>query len=1194
MKTVERLERRALLTALNLDPAFADDGIATADFDGWSREQATAVAIDASDRPVVVGSSTNGKLVARFTASGALDTTFASPPGSYGAVADDVLVQSNGGIIVAWHDDSRIVIERYQPNGEIDYSFGSYNTPQFSFGFNHPVAIAQASNGDILVAATDGFRAKLIRLSSTGTLHGVSDVPSPSEYFSRVADIAVDANGHILVLGNGSASETFHEYDGHPFLTRLLSNGTVNSNFGVGGVLAMNPQVGNYVVPAQKVSRLITTPSNGYVIAGAHEQTAALWNVSTDGTINTAFGAAGGRVTATGPGLEYQSRFADVALVGGNRLVGIGSSSNGDYEDHVLGMFDLNGAPDVSFHADGVRRDNLGLGLGDGAADAAVDSQGRLVVAGRIAGGVQRRLVGRPLQHDGNAAARSARRRDLQRPQRRRLPQPRRAGHRRPHRPHRHERRLPPRRERPLDHDGLRWHLPLREPHGRLLCRRPDHPAGWRFSFATSSGPSAGYDVLSGNTTTVDFATTANPPIAGLDSSFGNAGRSSAMPFTNRSVVTPTGSVLGLRYLSNGTTSLERYSAAGAFEATVTTFPAIGSPLNFSIDRILLRPDGKIVFAGNPYSGPGVTILQFNADGTRDATFGTNGLATLSSSIFGVSDFALSPVDGRLFAYGNSGRSVLAVRANGTIETTFGTSGLASLTQPYNANHVGIDVDPSGRSYVLADDGGLSTWVTRLTVAGKPDTTFGTTGNGRVVVQLPSPTNNRIYVRTLAFLPDGKILAAGDRQLSGERSKMMAMRLNANGSVDAAFGQSGYAVIDFPRGTSNTWPSAQLLRLAPDGGMFLIGTSRMTTASCADVAVARLTAAGQLDAFWNGGKVTAAFGSGSDSPTDAYVRPDGRLTVYAYFSENSVAALTSATFKAPTLPASISGLVWNDVNGNGTKDTGEVGIAGRTLFLDDDNDNVLDAGESTSTTDANGAYQVGGLFAGTHRVRQVLPPGWSQTSPASGGAVSITLVAGQEYTGANFGARGDIGPTVTASAFTFETAMRFGMTFNESVAGSLTAEDITIVNLATNAAYPLPNWSLAASGASATITLLTSTPDANYQVRIRANGVASSTGATNPAAINLPSFFILAGDANRDRTVNFDDLLILGRNYNQSGRTFSQGNFNHSADGLANFDDLLILARRYGTTLALPPAAAAASAADTNDERGSPASDILA
>jgi hypothetical protein len=83
--------------------------------------------------------------------------------------------------------------------------------------------------------------------------------------------------------------------------------------------------------------------------------------------------------------------------------------------------------------------------------------------------------------------------------------------------------------------------------------------------------------------------------------------------------------------------------------------------------------------------------------------------------------------------------------------------------------------------------------------------------------------------------------------------------------------------------------------------------------------------------------------------------------------------------------------------------------------------------------------------------------------------------------------------------------------------------------------------------------------------------VTNVTGATL-AADQEVSFFVLAGDANRDRKVDFLDLAKLAQNYNTSGsgKTYSDGDFN--GDGSVDFLDLAILAQRYNTSL---PAAGA-------------------
>ncbi|MES2718825.1 MAG: hypothetical protein V4795_23910, partial [Pseudomonadota bacterium] len=105
----------------------------------------------------------------------------------------------------------------------------------------------------------------------------------------------------------------------------------------------------------------------------------------------------------------------------------------------------------------------------------------------------------------------------------------------------------------------------------------------------------------------------------------------------------------------------------------------------------------------------------------------------------------------------------------------------------------------------------------------------------------------------------------------------------------------------------------------------------------------------------------------------------------------------------------ISGLKFNDLDGDGMRDLGEPGLAGWTIFLDQDNDGVLDLGESSTVTGAGGAYS----FSVTpdadksdadndpYMVREVNQAGWTQTT-ANPAPILITALDPTE-TNVNFG-----------------------------------------------------------------------------------------------------------------------------------------------------------------------------------------------
>jgi len=102
-------------------------------------------------------------------------------------------------------------------------------------------------------------------------------------------------------------------------------------------------------------------------------------------------------------------------------------------------------------------------------------------------------------------------------------------------------------------------------------------------------------------------------------------------------------------------------------------------------------------------------------------------------------------------------------------------------------------------------------------------------------------------------------------------------------------------------------------------------------------------------------------------------------------------------------PATISGTVFNDANGDGIQDNGETGLAGVQVYLDLGNVGYFVTGDPTTTTDDSGGYMLSGLAAGDYIVRQALPLGYVQTTPANGFGHHLIVSAGKTLSGENFG-----------------------------------------------------------------------------------------------------------------------------------------------------------------------------------------------
>ncbi|MDP6545299.1 MAG: S8 family serine peptidase [Phycisphaerae bacterium] len=78
----------------------------------------------------------------------------------------------------------------------------------------------------------------------------------------------------------------------------------------------------------------------------------------------------------------------------------------------------------------------------------------------------------------------------------------------------------------------------------------------------------------------------------------------------------------------------------------------------------------------------------------------------------------------------------------------------------------------------------------------------------------------------------------------------------------------------------------------------------------------------------------------------------------------------------------IHGNKWDDRNGDGLRDEGEGPLGGWTIFLDSDVDGVLDVGERSTTTDAEGNFSFTDVPPGVYAVGEIAQDGWERTYPA--------------------------------------------------------------------------------------------------------------------------------------------------------------------------------------------------------------------
>lgn len=100
---------------------------------------------------------------------------------------------------------------------------------------------------------------------------------------------------------------------------------------------------------------------------------------------------------------------------------------------------------------------------------------------------------------------------------------------------------------------------------------------------------------------------------------------------------------------------------------------------------------------------------------------------------------------------------------------------------------------------------------------------------------------------------------------------------------------------------------------------------------------------------------------------------------------------------------SISGMKFNDLDGDGEQEEGDNGLAGWTIYVDLDQDGSWDENEPYDVTNVDGMYLIEGLEGDSvYYVRELAQENWIQTYPVDPNYWPLE-VGGDDVTGKNFG-----------------------------------------------------------------------------------------------------------------------------------------------------------------------------------------------
>ena len=860
----------------SLDTSFHSTGIATVDFNG-GEDVGKKVAIQSDRNILVAGWSHSGSnhdfALARFvgvdpeitvtgnsqtiadgdiTPDAADHTDFGGAAASGGTVVRTFTIENVGGLDLTV---SSIVVS-------------GADSGDFALGSLTPASPISAGNSATFTVTFDpsatGTRTATITVNSNDSDEGVYDFATQgtglgpgnldpgfgggdgkvTTAFGSGDDhgdgVAVQADGKVLVAGYA------HNGGNYDFaLARYLADGsTLDTSFGSGGktttaMVGGGSDVGTDVV-VQPDGKILVA---GYADNGGNNDF-ALARYNTDGSLDTGFGS-GGKVLTDFSGGHDESY--GLALQPDGKIVAAGQSHNGANYDFAVARYNADGSLDTGFGG-GDGRVTIPFGSGhDESGTVALQSDGRIVMAGRSHNGTDYDFALARVESDGTL-------------------------------------------DTTFDTDGkVTTPIGSSDDYGQDVAVQDDG------RILVSGGMYNGADV--------DFVLVRYHSNGSLDTAFGSGGKvitpigasdergnAVALQFNGKIVVA------GYTVLNNHDFALARYNRDGSLDTTFGSAGLVTTAIGGGIDvgnSLALQSDNSILVAGYSHNGgnydfalaryvgdppaPEITVTgnsQVIADGdtTPDAADHTDVGGAAASGGAVVRTFTIENV-------GGLDLTVSSITASGTDAADFTLDSLtpASPITAGNSATFTVTFDPSATGTRTAtitvnsndsDEGAYDFAIQGTGLGpGALDPGFGG-GDGKVTTAIGSTD----FGYAVAVQSDGRVVVGGSAN-NGSNNDMALARYNDDGTLDTSFGGDGKVTIDFAGSGESIFGVA----IQSDGKIVGAG------GSSGDFALVRCDADGAPDTgFGTGGKVITDFGGGSESAWDLALQPDGRIVLAGY------------------------------------------------------------------------------------------------------------------------------------------------------------------------------------------------------------------------------------------------------------------------------------------------------------------------
>lgn len=453
-----------------------------------------------------------------------------------------------------------------------------------------------------------------------------------------------------------------------------------------------------------------------------------------------------------------------------------------------------------------------------------------------------------------------------------------------------------------------------------------------------------------------------------------------------------------------------RLTTAGALDTTFSgdgkDIVSFGAGDDYAYD-VVVQSDGKIVVGGYATIAAqhDFALLRYNANGTLDTSFDTDGLVTTdinASSCDEVNSLAMQP-DGKIIAAGGcqfaaSDSPIVRYNTDGSLDTTYSGDGISTMVFGTGSSKIhDIQIRPDGRLWGAGTAYSGSTWdfaTVAFLADGSPDTSWST--DGRDLTAILAGTD-RAHGGLIAS--DGSVLVMGEAFNSGTNYDAAAVKYTSAGVEDTSWG-GGDGIVNYPVGaTGNTYFHEQVNQL--DGKPVLIGHT--INGGGYDYLMVRITTTGALDTTFDGdGVLSTDFPGYPDNTGQAgAIGLDGRLVVAGevlngswdygvaeYAANGTFSDYLNATTDWDTAPSTnMFGACLRSVSG-GASGQWTVDAGGDCTAVDTDPWNAI------PTTSTKVAYaSAAGTVAATANLRWGVRTSTSQPPGAYAAPVTFDVVA---------------------------------------------------------------------------------------------------------------------------------------------------------------------------------------------------------